>query len=491
MLILRLYQIIKEDSDFVSEPQDKRVNRVLLEYTERSSLSQVRYNLNHFQNANTLKYILDTEHIEVLGSLDSILTLQSLFVMRCQNNRSYEECENIFVSDLLQDEKDKELTLTYITIYNKVLTSIKKYVSDMEDLHNSPDDFSCISLQSHVAYFLPSNHGIGQCAKIFAEYLLNMHNRLLDTYEGSRKDSSSRKLDVSQFMHIHAVNITIEDDIVPLIQTHAEYDITDEIMGRQHCIKYNLEAVDKLIQENFLKHKRKIDIKTLPLMWYTQQKGIESDWNAICRKFPQTSLSSNTTQAVDNISSFSTILYQGVRSLTIAISFLGSHLTDQVELTLDTPIVKFLHKKLEMANSELTAVPSTAKIKHILALYSRLSWYRSVLFISRGLDPYKEILQNGSQEDIGEDKLKKDVKDAFEILNMNTFQQQINQLIMRFSHAPPGKSITAEIMPFVTLRFTEGSEHNFQDKLPKEILFKHISWLMKMAVKYNDNTKVI
>nr|XP_039269314.1 uncharacterized protein LOC120344258 isoform X2 [Styela clava] len=267
---------------------------------------------------------------------------------------------------------------------------------------------------------------------------------------------------------------------------HAKYDIRQDVMGLEHRITYNLEAINKLVQEKFLKHKRKINSKTLPLMvWYTQCKGIETEWKLICERFPQKSLPANLVEAVDETSSYSIAVYSGVRALATGIAVLGTQQLGMEEEIKDDTIHKFLCERLHVSSSDLSAIPSMIKIEHILALYSRLSWHRSLLFITRGLDPYKELFNEGSQEEIKDEKLIKEVQDAFEIINMSSFQQQLNQLIVRIPGTLPDKSLARDILSSFSLPFTGGMEQGVL-KLPPDICFRHICWLMKRAVKYKN-----
>nr|XP_039270182.1 E3 ubiquitin-protein ligase rnf213-alpha-like [Styela clava] len=484
------------DGDMTDDDLDKNLlwkRESLCCYTELCCLERLQQVLNESKKAMgcVLKTVLATENINLIQGLETVLKLHRILIERCQGF-SYENVEKKQLKEYLKNDVEEQIAESYLNLWNKVMPTLrsKAAVSALLTEHIYE-----LSMSSPVAMFLPSNIGQGQCAKKFAEYLIDVQNTLIDECKVSENVTCKfDEIDVSDVKSAHLICIEKHRDILPLIQTHAVYTIEKDEFGEHHNVIYKLDVLEKQVEVKFLKDKRLIRKKTLPRIWYSSNTGMESDWkDMISMNYEQNELPVNLKMQTDGLASYSSILYSAVRSLEDGIRRLAT-----VHVDPKTRLKIFLEDECKISSAELEGIPSMANIEHTLAMYSRLSWHRSKLYFSRGLDPYSEILPEGSQEEIKkpiigttQGESTHEVKSTHEKLNavlqnadINVCQQHINEVIIRLPGTSPEKRLAKEVFPHVNSPFfSQVKTRQWYSGLPDDIRFKHISYLFKQTMK--------
>lgn len=54
-------------------------------------------------------------------------------------------------------------------------------------------------------------------------------------------------------------------------------------------------------------------------------------------------------------------------------------------------LIEFLKKDLKFPDSQISIIPDSAFVCHVLALYGRLTWHKAVRFVQQNLNPFKVI----------------------------------------------------------------------------------------------------
>ncbi|XP_077968507.1 E3 ubiquitin-protein ligase rnf213-alpha-like [Styela clava] len=476
-------------------------------YTELCCFERLLQVLDESNKRSILKSVLTTENLDLIEGLETVLKLHYILIKRCQGFLSYEEAETGELKNYLKNNEEVQIAKIYIDLWNETVPTLKSKSAAHALL---ADHIHTVTLDSPVAMFLPSNIGQGQCAKMFAEYLIDVQNTLIDKCKVSENITCEfNEIDVSDVTSAHLICIEKHRDILPLIQTHAVYTIEVDEFGKHHNVIYKLDILEKLVEVRYLKDKRIIRKKTLPRIWYSSITGMESDWSGVISNNEQKELSVILKMQADGLASYSSIVYSAVRSLEDGIRRLATvHMEPKMRLKL------FLEEECKISSSELEGIPSTANIEHTLALYSRLSWHRSKLYFSRGLDPYSEILPEGSQEAVkiepkdepikkpedeaGKDKSiidnKEEIKyksthdklnELLQSKDINVCQQHINEVIIRLPGTSPEKGLAKDVFPHVKSPFLNQVKiTQWYSELSDDIRFKHISFLFKQTMKF-------
>ncbi|XP_077976279.1 E3 ubiquitin-protein ligase rnf213-alpha-like isoform X2 [Styela clava] len=430
-----------------------------------------------------LTTILHSPDLELVKYLRPVLQLQNALIQKYQNETDMNDTEQIKLKDFLREggHSYQEHVEKYIEVWNKVHIKLKARLSHEKRL---TEYFRRITRTSPISMGLPSTRGRGQCAKILAEYLIDLQNAFLTKCKQVMPgDESIEEAEVSQLLHTHYVQIDKQEDLLPLIHMHTKYNIIKNNQGRHHRFSYNINALEKQTRENFVMYKKLIAKQSLPCIQYPQDIGIGSDWDKVLSNTSQLPLSAKLAQDVDRIilRVTSADVCEGVRTLTQAISFLA-----KVKSNGKRYLYEFLEKDLLLSASRTSVIPRTVQIEHTLSLYNRLSWHKSVHFSKRGLNPYKDALSTVEQSQITNREVLAKLKEIFEHSDVILLQQRLNEMLIKIPDFNADWSLT-DIFPYFDFIGDNGEDDTWYSRLPDEICFKHVAHLFSLAVQFTNH----
>ncbi|XP_077967570.1 E3 ubiquitin-protein ligase rnf213-alpha-like isoform X2 [Styela clava] len=449
--------------NYFSQPTPEHLLQVLSDKTEKG-------------HGEVLKLILQTPDIYLLMHLEDILKLQHVMIERYKYNIDMQEADQrTFEDHVHQDGFDDEALIEkYIIAWNSICPQLQDFAPSLLKNYFIP-----ITKQSSLSVALPSMRGRGQCAKLLAEYLIEIQNSFLSNcHRAMRLAERNEYADVLQLVSNDFI-CTKKQDLLLLINEHTKYDILTNEQEKQHLMSYNIDALEKQVQEEFVRSKKLIDKKTLPCMSYPQDVGIGVDWGRVVATTDQIPLTAKLSQDIDRLVSkcHSSEICEVVRTLTNAITFLS-----KVKIRSERPLCDFLEKDLKMMSAQTSMIPRSTNTCHVLSLYQRLTWHKSVMFSHRGLDPYKETLFTVNQEEIPE-YIGEKVEDTFKQMDVVMLQQRINEMLINFPESNADWSLVEDLFP--NIQFIDGNEDDsWYSKLPEELCCKHISDLFSLSVKF-------
>nr|XP_039261340.1 E3 ubiquitin-protein ligase rnf213-alpha-like isoform X1 [Styela clava] len=441
----------------------------------------LQYVRDSASTGRVLKIILESPDLHLLQHMENVLTLQKMFIYRYQNQIDMKQAEEITLIHFMDEQSDYRQRVQiendigdYIKFWNSIYgmfrqhpdKQIKEYLKDI-------DVFSPISMA------LPSSRGRGKCAKLLAEYLIDIHNNFLEKCSSALKITNGHTVEVAR-LGSNFIRIDKQNDLLPLIRMHTSYTITEDELGNHHQISYNIDALEKQVREKYVTYQPRINKKSLPCMKYPQDVGVGSDWDNVLENIPQDPLSAKLSQEVDDLVTNQDVtpadVCEGVRTLTHAISFLAKIKVDRTKT-----LQKYMEENLLLSPNHMAMIPKSALTCHTLALYQRLMWHKAVNFVQQGLDPYKEALYEVTQEEIEDEDVLRRLKDAFDHTDMNLFQQRVNEMLIKVPDFTPTWSLTENVFSY--LEFIEENTPDWYERIPNEICFKHISHLFRLSVK--------
>nr|XP_039250627.1 E3 ubiquitin-protein ligase rnf213-alpha-like [Styela clava] len=443
-------------------------------------------NLNHLSQklsdcldpnlGKVVKILLRTPNLHLVKDLQHVLQLQRSMIEKYSRKIDMKDSDEVTFRDYLTEygADDEKLIQKYILSWNKILPFLQNCTPEKMQKYSVE-----ISEDSPISSGLPTIRGRGQFAKFIAEYLIDIQNDFLSNC-GFAMDSSlmDEEVEVPDLVSADFIFIDEHRDLISLLYKHSNYDIAFDENGKHHRISYNIDALEKQIIEKFVLDKKLIKKNTLPYMKYPQDFGIGSDWKIVSANIEQESLTAKLAQDVDRQAErcLSSEICTGVRTLSTAIALLAV-----VKIDASQFLCEFLERDLQISSSQTFMIPKSAHIKHILSLYQRLSWHKSVQFVQQGLDPYREALSTIDQENI---PLEADIAESLERTDIAKLQQKINEMLITMPEDLQGNwSLVEDVFP--NIKFLDQNEDDsWYCNLPAELCCKHISDLFSYTVHY-------
>nr|XP_039248254.1 E3 ubiquitin-protein ligase rnf213-alpha-like [Styela clava]XP_039248261.1 E3 ubiquitin-protein ligase rnf213-alpha-like [Styela clava] len=331
-----------------------------------------------------------------------------------------------------------------------------------------------LTWNSPISVAIPAKRGNGKFAKLLCRRLLDIHNDFLTKCNQAVSELSCDEISVSDVKDSHMIQVDRENDLNELISMHVKYDIKyDAGCGAIHVIKYNVNALERLIQEKHVKHKKRISVETIPCIQYPQDVGISEDMSELKTRIKQKLLSTKDETSIDANVSASTPahLCDGVRTLSHAISFL-SKTSSQAENSLRD----YMTNTLLVDSESVSVIPKSIQIEQTLALYQRLTWHKSVMFAQRGLNPY--VVEEGQQKI--PDNLVRRLERYFSEIKAEELQQRLNEILITKPFNFHSDWSLLDIFPdFDFLDEDIQKNARWYDKMPEEICYCHIIDLFK------------
>ncbi|XP_077969852.1 E3 ubiquitin-protein ligase rnf213-alpha-like isoform X1 [Styela clava] len=486
LLFRHVHEVSEENETLVQHRNNLKSSCLwhMIQHSNASHLMQCIRDNSDDSSGKVLQVILGTPDIHLLLYLEDVLKLQKSLIERYQNQIDLSQAEE---NTLQSSVADNSLLADVVDKYIEVWALLRHTLQNSGECDSQMFAWLSkdITLNSPISVALPSIRGKGRCAKLVAEHLIRIQNQFLNKcFEIEGINASSNELEVSQLQHSHFVCIDKQNDLLPLIQLHTSYIITEDAYGRHHKLSYNINALEKQARENYVKYKKLIKLDSLPFICYVQDIGIGSDWDKVITHTKlQEPLSRKLMQNVDDLIANSTPadVCEGVRTLTHAISFLA-----KVECPPSRWLCEYLEKDLLLSRTRAAVIPRFAKVHHTLALYQYLSWHKSVNFVKQGLRPYKEALYEVKQENISDKEVLGKLKAAFQHMDVILFQQHINEMLIKVPDYREDWSLVDDIFPYLQFIGNESEEEWFE-RIPDAICFKHVSHLFELAVKHVQN----
>ena len=137
-----------------------------------------------------VKFLKEAETLECLASLPQILQLHSLLIEKFDRTISHAELEELSIQDFIAsrfDETSARLASTHITallnVWNRLSSKLKAFGGAALALELDKHGLeSKLRIDSTKASFIfPSSHGLGLCSFIVCRFLVETHNKLVES----------------------------------------------------------------------------------------------------------------------------------------------------------------------------------------------------------------------------------------------------------------------------------------------------------------------
>ncbi|XP_006813927.2 E3 ubiquitin-protein ligase rnf213-alpha-like [Saccoglossus kowalevskii] len=419
--------------------------------------------------------------------LPEIIQLQHLLIEQFHRRIDVNEANEMNIQEFLDRLQEGHLKDNYI----KLITSFSKaWELTKCHLHNYrlPVDFGgkqvpaelcdiSIDMSTSIAVLLPTRKSNGVCSTALADFLITTQNEFIDMYlsKRGRKLHSDEEIRPSDLTPAHLIAYDPDKDLLPLVLSHCNYSLE---VGKGSVIEYDLDTLERQLEERFIIGKAKIERKTEQLL-FRQDSRDAAVFETIKQKIPQEKLTKAAKHHILSELRLLTDVWDSITCLDILIGFVVSSGGNP-----NMPINTYLQNILRM-EKDVMKVRHPCQLKHVLALWELLNIERAKRLTMNDQDPF-DTLEKEYRVQLEENQIAK-LHAALQYIN----SEQLINVLHNYIALGLQEQIDAcgDITEWRIHDVFQNIENvgvitGFEDNFPKDILIKNLFFTWNEIIKY-------
>ncbi|XP_077980129.1 E3 ubiquitin-protein ligase rnf213-alpha-like [Glandiceps talaboti] len=368
-----------------------------------------------------LQFVREEHRLRMIKYLLGVIELQQLLIQDYNLNIDVKEARRISIGEFImkrptghQREHVKWLVQNFIEVWNLARENIRGNHQLSEELV-----LQDLTETSKLITFLPVKKKDDSCCLALTRFLVRTHNDFMLKYINIKQDENIHPgIQPNLLKESDVITFDIDDDLLPVIYSHANYSLK---MGKGMSVEYELRALQKHIEDRFLRGKPLI-LEDFDIFTFRQDFRNAEKFDKLKKRVHQEKLSrAPQHQILSDIRSFTDIC-DLLACLDIAIGFVASTGGNG-----DVMIGSYLNDTLDFGtdNFKLT---QECRLKHILSLWQLLAVERDRGFILVNQDPFETLSKDYRQELT--DDLTTCLVAGLRQINVDSLVQQLHEFIV-------------------------------------------------------------
>ncbi|XP_063296797.1 E3 ubiquitin-protein ligase RNF213-like [Pelobates fuscus] len=482
-----VYEDPLADGSCMTLPQETHVHcskiwgcreRITVEY-----LRNVVQQNNGKESVPLLSKFLDKEYeLRMVKLLPEILNLQKQLI---KMSRNIQETNQQTIQDFLNNinsEGTKHILLKGIEQFILAWNHLKQSLQFNGEIKLSQDTCVDLTMSSDVSFLLPRRHEKGLCATALVNYLITLHNSLVNAIKNFTKEEQRYSVNASDVMDLHVISYDMERDLMPIILSNCQYSMQS---GQGTTQEFDLCKIQRQIAGRFLQGKPLITTVGLPTFTLAHDRNYENifmDLKKSLKQIPQESLPNATIDVISRSLNVYSDVCEALHIVDVTLGFLSTS-SETADCLLSMYVENVLHMA-EDTDVHILEALTRCHLKHVRAVWQLLTALKSEHLLRLKMDPFTDVDQAYKQPLSQHDEQK---LNAFLVrYGPNLFVLELHEMIIlklrkqrSTEDFPPSWPLKDTLLPLLDEK--EISFPQLENSFPDEITLAHSTEAWKIA----------
>ncbi|XP_077980160.1 E3 ubiquitin-protein ligase rnf213-alpha-like [Glandiceps talaboti] len=437
------------------------------------------------KKCSVLHAFLQKEHkLRAIKYLPDIVHLQQLLIDQYHRNIDIQEATKLKIGQFLNglpkghiQDKYRSLVKSFSTAWNLVRSDVATYGGLFVPQYLCERD---IDENSSLSMILPTRKSDGVCSTALLDFLIVTQNEFIQTYNSIKNQAVSEEvIKPSDLTPADLISYDPEKDLLPIVLSNCNYSLE---IGHGTLVEYDLEALEKQLEDRFIKGKALIQGKIEQLV-FRQDSRDAATFETLKTKIPQEALSKAIQHQILSELRSLTDVCDSLACLDIAIGFLATSGGKP-----DMLVTKYLTTVLKMDKDEMK-VKHQCKLKHVLSLWQLLAVEKAKKLTLNQQDPFDFLTE---YRDKLNPEQQQSLQSGLRHINLDSLVDELHQfIVIGLRKYKDGEQDVANWGLKDTLCADEGDQiTGFSEYFPQSVKISNIWWTWTEVVKYHHSQAV-